>query len=457
MAASFGIDRLKAEGRATSRRQLFEVDVKAGQETLQRVKLNHGQVLCLCRLDQRELPMTVAKLDNSYHLRRFKNQGSLHHPDCASYGGINERAAELYDQSVVSEVGDKLSVKIDGPMSEIVADGFKDDAPAVVWKATKRMPRPSMTLLGFLNYLWEECELNIWRPRMEGKRGHWTVRNEISKVAAGMLFKQNRRLSDFLFIPDQNGDAKARTLTSKALTDHLRRVAGLGKPNEACYGIVIGEILAISSTKDKGKGLHIKLKGMDTPIWDNHGVIGRLESSFRNPIGRHYQRMEQERQERTARANGDTSRTGTKPLESTFKLMGIFLLGLNKKGDGPVLKRAALMETSARYIPIASEYEGRVEQKLHAEGRAFSKPLVYDGERAVFPDFELLDTSHLVHPALEVYGYDGDEYEERKREKHVQYKKEGTPYWYWDLKVTSAIPSFENFPLAVRMWGDGRK
>lgn len=457
MAAAYVIDRLKAEGKATSRKQLFEVDVKAGQEVLQRVKLNNGQVSCLCRLDHRELPMTVAKLDSSYHLRRFKNQGSLHHPDCASYGGINERAAELYEQSVVSEVGDKLAVKIDGPMSEIVADGFKDDAPAVVWKATKKMPRSSMTLLGFLNYLWEECDLNIWRPGMEGKRGHWTVRNEISKAATGVLFKQNRRLSDFLFIPDQNGDAKTRTATSAALTAHLNRVAGLGNPNEACFGVVIGEVLAMSNSSDRGKALYIKLKGMDAPIWDDHGVIGRLESSFKNPVARHHQRVEVERKERAARVNGGVGQAGTKPLESTFKLIGIFLLGLNKKGDGLVLKRAALMETSARYIPISSEYEGRVEEKLRAEGRAFKKPLVYDGERAVFPDFELLDTSHKVCPALEVYGYDGDEYEERKREKHAQYEKDGTPYWYWDLKVTDEIPSFDKFPRAVRIRGEGRK
>jgi hypothetical protein len=149
MAGPYVIDRLKAEGRETSRRKLFELDVKAGQALLQRVKTNEGLVSCLCRRDQRELPMTVAKLDSSFHLRRFKNQGSLHDPDCVSYGGINERAAELYESDVVTENGDRFDVKVAGPMSEIVVDGFKDETPAVEWKATKKRPHPSMTLLGF--------------------------------------------------------------------------------------------------------------------------------------------------------------------------------------------------------------------------------------------------------------------------------------------------------------------
>jgi hypothetical protein len=63
---------------------------------------------------------------------------------------------------------------------------------------------------GLLNYLWEECDLNIWRPGMGKKRGHWTVKNEISKFAKEVMFKQGRRLSDFLFIPNLSLDSKVR-------------------------------------------------------------------------------------------------------------------------------------------------------------------------------------------------------------------------------------------------------
>lgn len=65
---------------------------------------------------------------------------------------------------------------------------------------------------------------------------------------------------------------------------------------------------------------------------------------------------------------------------------------------------AALMTVSPRFIPLDSRYEGEVEEKLWQEKRAFIKPLRYDGEEDVFPDFVLKDVPGVDGLPMEVFG-----------------------------------------------------
>ncbi len=51
------------------------------------------------------------------------------------------------------------------------------------------------------------------------------------------------------------------------------------------------------------------------------------------------------------------------------------------------------------------------------EKRAFIKPLRYDGEEDVFPDFVLTDVPGKEALPMEVFGINTPEYLERKREK----------------------------------------
>ncbi len=65
---------------------------------------------------------------------------------------------------------------------------------------------------------------------------------------------------------------------------------------------------------------------------------------------------------------------------------------------------AALMTVSPRYIPLDSRYEGMVEACLWQEKRAFIKPLRYDGEENVLPDFVLTDAAGAEALPMEVFG-----------------------------------------------------
>lgn len=78
----------------------------------------------------------------------------------------------------------------------------------------------------------------------------------------------------------------------------------------------------------------------------------------------------------------------------------------------------ALMTVSPRYIPLDSGYEGMVEERLWQEKRAFIKPLRYDGEAEVFPDFVLPDMPGVDALPMEVFGMKTPGYLQRKQEKN---------------------------------------
>ncbi|WP_242455724.1 DUF1173 family protein [Pantoea agglomerans] len=110
---------------------------------------------------------------------------------------------------------------------------------------------------------------------------------------------------------------------------------------------------------------------------------------------------------------------------------------------------AALMTVSRRYIPLDSAYEELVEERLWQEKRAFMKPLRYDGEEDVFPDFVLTDVRGAESVPMEVFGMNTPDYLQRKREKIAHYDKEfGTGRWWkWDVTDPAQKDDIPDFPV----------
>ncbi len=104
----------------------------------------------------------------------------------------------------------------------------------------------------------------------------------------------------------------------------------------------------------------------------------------------------------------------------------------------------ALMTVSPRFIPLDSGYEGVIEEKLWQEKRAFIKPLRYDGEEHVFPDFVLKDVPGVDALPMEVFGMNTPEYLLRKQEKISHYESEYGPehWWSWNAAEKSDMPAF---------------
>lgn len=442
------IDRLLVGGVFKTRKWLYDDFPEKGQDILQNAKTQSQPVFCLCRGEDKPILMSVVRRDTRYHIRRYPKQGSAHHIDCVSYGGINERAQRIYTDEALREDGDKVIISLDAPLSEVKAGKFSLEKGEPREHATDRHRRSTISMLGLLNYLWEESGLNIWWPNMDGKRFGAVVRSRLLDSAGDRVIGKGLDLSKLLFIPRQ-GKKGEEVNNAADLRDHLGRVAGLLGEKETCFAIVVGEISKlIEPTQEKRSSGIVLNQLFTTPLWDNYGLVELLNKRFTHPMQRLRQRVRAKEQQRK-------SGEPISGLPNDYILMGIFAVGLSPSGSF-VLKHGAVMETSKRYIPIASHYEGLVERKLHVERRAFEKPLVYDGERSFFPDFYLLDTGMAEKPVLEVYGYTGDQYEYRKRVKHVEYVRRHIPYWYWDVKASpQVIPSFDAFPKANRRAREG--
>lgn len=92
---------------------------------------------------------------------------------------------------------------------------------------------------------------------------------------------------------------------------------------------------------------------------------------------------------------------------------------------------AATMLTNRRLVPADSGHEVVMADALAAAGRAFYKPLRYDGDADLLPDFVLTDTDPLT--AVEVWGMLGRaDYAARQRTKVAQYRLKQTPLIEWD-------------------------
>lgn len=104
----------------------------------------------------------------------------------------------------------------------------------------------------------------------------------------------------------------------------------------------------------------------------------------------------------------------------------------------------ALMMVSPRFIPLDSGYGGAVEEKLWQEKSAFVKPLRYDGEEDVFPNFVLKDVPGVDALPMEVFGMNTPEYLLRMQEKNSYYEAEyGVGHWWsWNAVEKSDMPAF---------------
>lgn len=107
----------------------------------------------------------------------------------------------------------------------------------------------------------------------------------------------------------------------------------------------------------------------------------------------------------------------------------IFIIALTDvpRAKSAQVRQLAMMMTSERYIPLDSQYEGTMEQKLFELQRSFFKPLRYDSSEMEFhPDFCLLDVqspNYLPFP-IEVWGMKTDAYIAHRRMKERWYNSE---------------------------------
>ena len=394
----------------------FQTEAQFSQAWKKVLMMAHGKavVRCLC-LGEGEKRLSVHSRSNSdhFHLARFPDTGPEHAEDCVFFG-VDPNASGLgaYKRGVVEELDDgnvkiKLKVGLQQRLTKAPEEGETTPKGPAMTKST-RPGQSSMTLLGLLHYLWTNAGLNTWSPSMQGKRNLGVIHHHLMRIAS-TTYAGRVKLAQNLLIGTPAADGsqgKINQAKSRTACDERRRlvvVAPLARYREG---------LETSST---------------LPIAGFHGIPHLILS---DEIREHW-------------------------LQRFSRELGAWYTGeiavVIAQTDPPKINGGSLqaevidmstMWVTKEWIPVDSGFEALIAEKLVDEQRRFEKPLRFDSQDAVFPDFWLKDRGAPV--PMEVWGMTTPDYQTRKAEKIAHYDSTYGPgnWWSWNGAAGDDIPAF---------------
>lgn len=335
-------------------------------------------------------------------LSSYAFTGNEHKPDCRFYSvWSDERQAEIYQ-------GEAVRAAADGTIVVRLPTGLQKKAPSDVKPAenvsddepVKRKRRPSMSLLGLLHLLWEQSGINVWHPAFDKKKRspgwvNWRLQQTAARIRIGRV-----PLEESLLLMTTKGTPQV-----VANREHLR-AAEKNKRRLIVVSVLAGWNEAAEARLQTTLPLGLFF-GFPNPMLPEDARL-RLERSLGRELGDWRRGMKV------------VVIAETEPPETTFRHVD----GRNRPSSCSTVIDVALMTVSPRFIPLDSGYEGMVEDLLWQEKRAFIKPLRYDGEEDIFPDFVLKDVPGVDALSMEVFGMNTPEYLQRKQEKSVHYDVE---------------------------------
>lgn len=419
-----GRELVRINGRVVPR-SLADENHSAWQMMLEQDYLNDKKPVCLCRGGAAPLEMYIQKRGPAYVLKRMPNSGHMHHPDCESHGGICQASRDLYTKDAISETRDgKISIKLSVPLTTIAAYSPKDEDAAQPPRHAPGVKRNTISLRGLLNLLWEESGLNQWSPGWAGKRTLGLVYAKLAAELDNRVFGR-QEADQQIYVPSTRMGVQAEQEKMREIASRLEALQRVCGQKEKPVLIVIGEVYAVAKTK---YNCALKIKGMPHTIWTPEAAVKRLHDQWPHAVNRFLQGQEK---------RGAVS-TGHATEKSPNRLFVI--AGVQQSESGSLQWRfGAAMETTDEFIPVESAYEARVARLLVDQGREFTKPMLYDAQEVVFPDFVLTDAGAPY--SMEVFGMKTPEYTQRKQEKLQHYRDSGKAWWYWDATATDIIPA----------------
>ena len=402
-------------GQRVTAEDLRQANVAFGQQLLRHDHERNIRPRCLCR--DPGVDMGIRHRAGTYYLARLPNSGPKHHPACTSFDLATDQSGRASYTATAIETDESgvTRVHLDAPLTRATDQLRTKPIEAVKERPVgPRQARQKTSLLGLLHHLWSDAHLNRWYPKMQGKRGWWTVHDCIRDLATRIVI-QRALLSDRLWVT-QNYRGKPDTRRDAFVT-FMQRVTRRDASVQH-LALLLADIHSLKPTAHGGRLTLNELR--DIPFWLNREIYADVTRSFVRPL--HVLNQS----------------------ESSDRVVGLFAVGPSAKHDDQFyIHDAGLMHVSSRFIPLESSYEGQVESALAAQSRAYIKPLRYDAHvDTVFPDFFLLDAGE-AHLPMEIYGFTGlASYEQRKREKMRHYEQSSEPFWYWDVSMTEDFPAF---------------
>lgn len=420
-------------GRVTTYSSEFQTDPSRTEQWKRVLLLAHGKAVVSCNCPgqgEKRLSVRHRSDRDAFFLARFPETGHQHHDECTYYAP-DPMASGLsgYQRGVVEDLEDggvRIRLKVGLQRREANDDAVERNvgprAPGV-----KRPGKPAMTLLGLLHLMWTTAGFNRWSPRMAGKRDLWRLHKYLG--AAGTRIQAGRtRVSQALLLAT-TGNGEQATRNAKRVEDAMkakRRLIAIAplakyKENYEEQSFAAGE-----QCDQPQENITRQL-----PIMGFFGFpIITIESAY------WVDTLNRFSNELIAWRQGE-------------RLMVIMQTDVpTKSKDGRKCAQVtdiALMRVTSDWIPVESSYEAQLSDTLVAAGRHFEKPLKFDAEDKVFPDFWLKDVEQVKYP-MEVWGMSTPDYEVRKHEKIAHYETEYGPqnWWSWNAASGDPIPALTN-------------
>jgi hypothetical protein len=390
-------------------------------------------ITCQCMKDgegenRRRLKACYSSTHDNYWLARWSYSGSEHASDCRFYSvWADEKQGEIYTSDVVKAVSPgHFRIKLPtGLQKKEVTERDATEQPTGIRAEGKRKRQPAMRLLGLLHFMWEQAEINHWHPNFDKRTrdnawAAWRLKQVAEKISIGKTL-----LKSVLVIMARPGTLEIRnnwaTIDAAAASNKRLIMITSLKPckteEEGCLNgtLPLAEAAGFPS--------------LDVPA----DLISRLNRSFSRELGD------------WRRGQKVMLIAETDPPVKKFRQRD----GKAVPYNTCTVIDAALMTVSSRFIPLDSSWEGVIEEKLWQEKRQFIKPLRYDGEADVFPDFLLKDVPGREIVPLEVFGMNTPDYLERKAVKLEHYREEYGEgnWWSWDAHKADALSNIPAFPV----------
>jgi hypothetical protein len=392
-------------------------------------RITHG--VCLCLRDDK--PRYVAiKLSSKkkYYLARY---GETHHhrKNCRFYAlDASQSGRQGYTQEALRADEDgglviNLARSLAAPCA-VVRDSL--NTQAVDRYARPGVKRNRIGLGGLLDLLWEQADLNRWDANTK-KRWDLKVGKALLDQAEMIRVGRKTMLNEALLLPSVGVKDKP----SARSIEHTRNLEVVQNAHQSGLRLVaVAPLANFNAEKDLLAGTDVTAAETEKVLRLGSLGIPRLmmDPACQAAILHSYAR------ELSAWQRG-------------AKVYAIVQMALRPRN--PKLTRAAdvadvfevcLMHLSERFIPLDSSYEGKLEQALVDAKRSFVKPLRYEADDLVFPDFWLSDMGG-DYP-LEVFGMNTVTYLERKLQKTAIYgdaTKYPLGWWYWDVLTQPMIPT----------------
>ncbi|ETR92843.1 hypothetical protein M214_4173 [Acinetobacter baumannii CI86] len=355
--------------------------------------------------------MYIAKINESYILKRMPKTGGRHSPVCLSFEPPEELSGlgEVQGQAIQENPEDgTTNLKLDFSLTKM--PGKAPPAPSGADSDSVRTDGKKLTLRGLLHYLFEEAKLNYFNPDIP-KRNWYTVRKALLNASDSKIAKR-ASLTDNLYIPETYNDQKKKEIIARRNEKMAHMNTGKASQN---LMILIGIVKEISEARYDFK-MVIK-HCPDFHFFMNKDLHKRIFKRFQEDLelwGAHE--------------------------NSQLITISTFTRGISGVAN---LEEVSLIVVNEQWIPYENMYEYDLINEMIRENRPFIKGLRYNLDRKkplsslVALDTLPVPTAMYIIPAAQSHTY----------KESVVNLIEASEYEGWIWEAEMAMPDLPKLGL----------